>query len=303
MVTPFDVEGALDVDGAVTLARWLADHGSEALVLAGSTGEATALGDAEKRDLWTAVSEAVTVPVIAGAGTADTAHSIELARTAEKAGVAAVLAVTPYYSRPSQSGLEDHFRALAGATCLPVVLYDVPARTGRRLARETVLRLARGVPNVVALKDAGGDVVASARLLADAPEGFELYSGDDGLTLPLLAVGASGLIGVATHWAGPECAEMITAFGEGDLARAWAVQARLFDSFSFETGDEAPNPLPAKAMLRILGLPAGQCRPPLGKAPADLDHRARAVLGRLRRDGREAREGDELLSHGDPGGG
>ena len=281
MVTPFDDEGRLDLDGAATLARWLADNGSEGLVVAGTTGEGPVLSDGEKRDLWRAVVKAVTVPVVAGAGSNDTRHSVELTRAAEDAGAAGVLAVTPYYNRPSQAGVEAHFRAVAAATSLPVMVYDIPVRTGRKVAPATMLRLAREVPNVVAVKDAAGDVAASARLLAAAPSAFELYSGDDSLTLPLLAVGASGVVGVATHWAGRLHARMLEAFTKGDVEEARRVNALLLASFAFETGDEAPNPVPAKAMMRVLGLPAGECRLPMGPAPQGLEERARQVLADL----------------------
>ncbi len=281
MVTPFDDSGALDLGGAVRLARHLAADGSEGLVLTGSTGEVSTLTDDERVDLWRAVREAVTVPVVAGATSNDTAHSVDLVRRAEDAGVAGILAVTPYYSRPSQSGIEGHFRAVAAATSLPVVLYDIPVRTGRRIARETLLRLAEEVVNVVGLKDAAGDPAGTARLLAEAPAGFECYSGDDALTLPLLSVGAGGLIGVATHWCGRECAEMIGRFLAGDVAGAREVNAALIESFAFETGDDAPNPQPTKAMLRVLGLPAGECRLPLGPGPSGLEERAKSVLERL----------------------
>lgn len=291
MVTPFDEEGRLDADGAATLARFLVENGSEALVVAGSTGESTVLSDEEKIELWRSVADAVTVPVIAGAGTADTRHSVELARAAAEAGAAALLAVTPYYSRPSQAGIEAHMSAVAEATDLPVIIYDIPGRTGRRIAAQTLLSLASRVRNVVAVKDAAGSPSAAAAVLAEAPSGFELYSGDDSLTLPLLAVGASGVIGVATHWAGSEFAQMIGAFNRGDVGTARIVNARLIESYAFESSDEAPNPIPAKAMLRVMGLPAGQCRPPLGPAPLGLEHRARAVLAKLRRESREARGG------------
>lgn len=280
MATPFDDDGALDLDGAATLARWLVDHGNEGLVVAGTTGESPVLSDAEKADLWRAVSEAVTVPVLAGAGTNDTRHSVELTRLAEQAGVAGVLAVTPYYNRPSQAGLDAHFRAVAGATRLPVVLYDIPVRTGRKVAHDTLVRLAREVPNIVGVKDAAGDVAGSARLVAEAPEGFDLYSGDDSLTLPLLAVGASGVIGVATHWTGELHAEMVSAFRSGDVTTAQKVNARLLDSFAFESGDDAPNPVPTKALLRVLGLPGGPCRLPHVEPPG-LEERARLVLSDL----------------------
>jgi len=281
MVSPFDQDGRLDLDAARTLARWLVDHGSDGLVVAGSTGEATALSDDEKADLWRAVAEAVTVPVVAGAGTADTRHSIELSRLAEDAGAAGILAVTPYYARPSQAGLAGHFRAIAESTRLPVLLYDIPVRSGRKIAHDTLVRLARDVPNIVGVKDAAGDPAASARLVAEAPADFELYSGDDSLTLPLLAVGACGLIGVATHWVGRAAGRMIAAFAAGDVVTARQINARLVPSWSFETGDLAPNPVPAKAMMRVLGLPVGQCRLPMGEAPDGLEDTARLVLAQL----------------------
>lgn len=279
MITPFDAEGRLDVDGAVKLAKYLVDHGNEGLVLAGTTGESPVLTDEEKTELWRSVCEAVTVPVIAGSGTYDTAHSIELTKTAEACGAAGILAVCPYYNRPSQAGLEAHFRAVAGATSLPVMVYDIPVRTGRKLSHDLLLRLANEVDNVVAVKDAGNDVVAASRLLAAAPSGFELYSGDDVLTLPLLSIGAVGAVSVAGHWVGPQLAEMITAFRNGDPETARRINAELIAAVAFQTNDETPNPVPAKAMLRELGLPAGHCRLPHVEPPeARLGERARELI-------------------------
>ncbi len=283
MVTPFDVEGSLDLDGAAALARWLADHGSDGLVVTGTTGEGSVLTDEEKLELWRAVSEAVTIPVVAGAGSNDTAHSVDLTRQAAAAGAAGVLAVTPYYNRPSQSGIEAHFRAVAAATSLPVLIYDIPVRTGRKVSHDVLLRLATDVPNIVGVKDAASDVAASARLVVATPERFELYSGNDDLTLALLAVGAVGVVGVATHWAGPQMSEMITAFAKGDTQRAREVNATLFESFAFESSDAAPNPIPSKAMMRVLGLAVGECRLPMGPAPAGVDDHARRVLAGLSR--------------------
>jgi 4-hydroxy-tetrahydrodipicolinate synthase len=281
MVTPFDARGALDIDGAVTLARWLVDHGNDGLVVTGTTGEASTMTDAEKIELWRALAQAVTVPIIAGTGTNDTHHTIEMTKAATAAGVAGVLVVTPYYNRPSQAGLASHFRAVAGATDLPVLLYDIPVRTGRKISHDTLLALARDVPNIVGVKDAANDLAASARLIAEAPHGFELYSGNDDVTLPLLAVGAVGVVGVATHWCGELCAEMLAAFAKGDAETAREINARLLPSFAFESFDAAPNPIPTKALLRVLGLPAGHGRPPMDVEPADLDDRARAVLADL----------------------
>lgn len=281
MVTPFDADGRLDLDAVAVVARWLAANGSDGLVVAGTTGEAPVLTDDERVDLWRAAIEAVTLPVVAGAGTNDTLHSIEMAKRAADVGAAGVLAVTPYYNRPSQAGIEAHFRAVAAATDLPVMLYDIPVRTGRKIAHDTLLRLGAEVPTIVAVKDAAGDPAASARLIAEAPPGFELYSGDDGLTLPLLAVGAVGVVGVATHWAGAAHGRLLDAFVKGDVEEARRINATLLPSFAFETSEAAPNPIPAKAMLRVLGLPVGQCRLPMGPAPDGLEDRARQVLAGL----------------------
>ena len=277
MATPFDDDGALDLDGAARLARWLVEHGNDGLVVAGTTGEAPALSDDEKRDLWRAVAEAVTVPVIAGAGTNDTRHSVAMTRAAAEAGVAGILAVCPYYSRPSQAGIDAHLRAVAAATDLPVLVYDIPVRTGRKISNEVLVRLHREVPNVVGVKDAASDPWSTAQLLAAAPD-LELYSGEDRLTLPLLSVGACGTVGVATHWTGRLHQRLFDAFWKGHLDEAREINARMLPSFAFESTDEAPNPMPTKAMLRHLGLPAGECRLPLGSSPEGLDAAAAAVL-------------------------
>ncbi len=280
MVTPFDGDGALDLDGAAKLARWLADNGNDGLVVAGTTGEAPVLSEGEKLDLWRAVSEAVTIPVVAGTGTNNTAETIELTRAAGETGAAGVLVVSPYYNRPSQSGIEAHFRAVADATRLPLMIYDVPGRTGRRIAHDVLVRLFHDVDNIVALKDATGDPPAAARLMADVSH-LAIYSGDDSLTLPLLAVGAIGVVGVATHWAAPEFGELIAAFEKGDVVRAREINARLLESYAFENSDTCVFSNAAKAMMRTLGLPVGECRLPLGPAPAGTEDRAREVYAHL----------------------
>ncbi len=284
MVTPFDEEGRLDLDAAVTLARWLVDNGNDGLVVTGTTGEATTLSDVEKADVWRAVAEAVTVPVVAGAGSNDTAHSVELVKTAGQCGVSGILAVTPYYNRPSQAGIAAHFTAVAEATSLPVMLYDIPVRTGRKIAHDTLLHLLQEVPNIVAVKDAASELHGSARLVAEAPDGFELYSGEDGVTLPLLSIGAVGTVSVASHWTAALQGEMLAAYFKGDVETARRINARLLPSFDFETGDGAPNPIPSKAMLRVLGLRVGQCRLPMGPAPDGLEDRAREILADLAED-------------------
>jgi 4-hydroxy-tetrahydrodipicolinate synthase len=277
MVTPFSADGELDHEGAAELARWLVSQGNDALVLSGTTGEAACLTDEEQIALWRTVRAAVDVPLIAGSGTNDTRHAAELTSAAADAGMDAVLIVTPYYNRPSQAGIEAHFRHVCEATELPVIVYDIPVRTGRKIGSDLILRMANEIPNVVGLKDAAGDPGATARVIADAPNGFEVFSGDDPLTLSLLAVGAVGVIGVATHWAAPVMAQMIQAFQAGDVGRAQQLNARMIESYDFETGDLNPNPVPTKAMLRAIGQPAGPCRPPMGFGPDDLVERALAV--------------------------
>jgi 4-hydroxy-tetrahydrodipicolinate synthase len=279
MVTPFDDSGALDVDAAVDLARWLAAHGSDGLVLSGSTGESSVLTDEEKVALWRAVADAVTIPVLAGSGSNDTEHSIKMTKLAATTGVDGVLVVTPYYNRPSQAGLYEHFRVVAEAAGdLPTVLYDVPVRVGRRIGHSTLVRLAHDVPNIVGLKDAAGDPAGTAHLAPQLPPTFEIYCGDDNLTLPLLAVGAIGVISVAAHWIGPQLGAVVESFLAGDLAGAIAANAQLLEAIDFQGGEDYPNPLPAKAMCRAMGLAVGQCRLPMGRSTPELEAQAAKIL-------------------------
>ena len=282
MVTPFDGDGALDLDGVRRLAKWLQENGNDGLVVGGTTGEASTLTDEEKLALFAATAEAVTIPVIAGTGTNDTAHSIKLTSQASKLGIAGILAVGPYYNRPSQAGIEAHMRAICGATSLPVVVYDIPARTGRKISTATLLKLARDVKNLAALKDAANNPAETAILMSQAPSGFDLYSGEDGLTLPLMAIGACGVIGVATHWSAIDHQEMFACWEKGDFAGARRVNSRLLESFSFESGDDNPNPLPSKVMMNLLGLNVGEARLPMGPPPVGLEARAKQVLEGLR---------------------
>lgn len=281
MVTPFDASGALDLDGAQRLAKWLQANGNDGLVIAGTTGEAPVLTDNERLSLFAAVAEAVTIPVIAGTGTNDTLHSIHMTKEASKLGVAGLLVVAPYYNRPPQSGIEAHIRAVAAASDLPIIVYDIPVRTGRKISTSTLLKLAHDVPTVVALKDAAGNPAETANVIAAAPSGFEVYSGDDGLTLPLLAVGAVGVIGVATHWSAIDHQQMFSCWQDGDTVGALAINQRLLESFAYETGDESPNPIPSKVMMNLLGIPVGECRLPMGP-PADfVVEKAKVVLANL----------------------
>jgi 4-hydroxy-tetrahydrodipicolinate synthase len=283
MITPFDASGALDLKEAVRLAKWLQDNGNDGLVISGTTGESSTLTDAEKLSLWEAVINAVTIPVIAGSGSNDTAHSVHLTKEVTKMGAAGILAVGPYYNRPPQSGLAGHITAMANATSLPVVIYDIPVRTGRKISTQTLAKLANTVPNIKALKDAAGAPAETANLMAQVPKDFELYSGDDGLTLAFLAYGGSGVIGVATHWSAPEHQAMITAFKKGDVALARKYNDILLESYAFETGDDNPNPIPSKVMMKHLGFNVGDCRLPMGPPPAGLAERAATVHANLQK--------------------
>lgn len=281
LITPFAQDGSVDLDVAQRLARRLVDEGNEGLVVCGTTGESPTLSDEEKLSMFAAVVEAVDVPVIAGTVGNDTAHSIDLSLRAKALGVHGILSLCPYYNRPSQSGIEQHLRSIAQAVDLPQVIYDIPVRTGRKVSTEVLLRLAHDEKNVIGLKDAAANPAETARLIREAPADFEVYSGDDGLTLPLLSVGAVGTIGVATHWTAPDHVQMFEAIETGDLAAATAVNQRMLPSFAFETGDLTPNPIPSKAMMRTLGFDVGQCRLPLGDAPEGLEDEARRIYAEL----------------------
>lgn len=281
MVTPFADDESLDVDAAVALAKWLVEQGNEGLVVAGTTGESPTLSIDEKLTLFEAIAGAVTVPVIAGTTGTNTRQDIGLTMEAEKLGIAGILAVCPFYNRPSQAGIDAHFRAIAATTDLPVLLYDIPKRTGRKIETSTLISLGNDVLNIVGVKDAARDPGETAVVIEATPAGFEVYSGDDPMTLPLLAVGAVGAIGVATHWCAPDHVQMFDAWNAGDAAAARAHNARQIESYAFETSDAIPNPLPAKAMLRMLGHAVGEARLPMGSAPAGLSDQARKVYDRL----------------------
>lgn len=272
MVTPFTADGALDLDGAARLATYLVDHGNDGLVISGTTGESPTTTDDEKERLLRAVLDAVgdRATVVAGVGTNDTRHTIELAQRAEKAGAHGLLVVTPYYSKPPQAGLLAHFRQVADATGLPVMLYDIPGRTGTAIEPETMVRLAEH-ERIVAVKDAKGDFEASSWVLARTDLAY--YSGDDKNTLPLLAIGAVGVVGVPTHVFGTQTGAMIAAYLRGDVDGALALHRQLLPVFTgfFRT----QGVILAKAALRLAGLPGGPVRPPLVDATAEQVARLR----------------------------
>ena len=283
MITPFNSDGSLDVQGACDLAQWLAEQGNNALVLAGTTGESPTITQDEQIQLVEAVAQAVDIPVIAGAGSNDTRSAITNTQRCEQAGAKGILSVTPYYNRPSQAGLYEHYLRISDSTELPIMLYDIPIRTGRKLESETMLRLAEETENIVAVKDAAGDIEATAELVTQAPDGFEVYSGEDALTLQLLAVGAVGTVSVASHWTTPETVSLMESFFSGDLDKAKQINQQLIPSYDFESGDLNPNPIPTKAMMKVLGLPGGDCRLPMGPEPEGLQEKARDILEGLGR--------------------
>ena len=261
MVTPFGVSGELDLDKAAELATYLVDEQhNDALVINGTTGESPTTTDAEKADLVRVVADAVgdRAQIVAGVGTFDTVHTIHLAEQAAKSGADGLLVVTPYYSRPPQAGLLMHFRTIADATELPVLLYDIPVRTGTAIETDTLLRLAEH-ERIVGVKDAKGDLGASAEVLART--GLAFYSGEDKLTLPLLAVGGSGVIGTSTHFSGPGTLAMIEAFDRGDTAEAMRLHRQLLPIYTgiFRT----QGVILVKAGLRLRGRDVGPVRPPL----------------------------------------
>jgi 4-hydroxy-tetrahydrodipicolinate synthase len=280
MITPFTPGGALDTDGAARLATYLVDDmRNDGLVISGTTGESPTTSDAEKERLLRAVIEAVgdRATIVAGAGTNDTAHTRELAQQAERIGADALLVVTPYYNKPPQSGLVAHFRSVADATGLPVMLYDIPGRTGTPIATESLLRLAQH-PRIVAVKDAKGDLGAASHVMAAT--GLVFYSGEDVLNLPWLSLGAAGFVSVVGHVAGDRLHDMIDAYLAGRVGEARQIHLDLLpviDGIMTRT----QGAIATKAALGLLGQPGGPVRAPLiGATPAQVDQiRADLVAG------------------------
>jgi 4-hydroxy-tetrahydrodipicolinate synthase len=279
MVTPFTPDGELDLDGAAALAAHLVDEGNDGLVISGTTGEAPTTTRQEKYELLRAVVGAVggRAHVVAGVGTYDTAHTVELAEDAAKAGATGLLSVTPYYSRPAEDGLLAHYARSTAATDLPVMLYDIPARTGLALSHGLLLRLA-ALPQVVAVKDAKDDVAATARLLAECD--LAVYCGTDALNLPLLALGAVGFVSVVSHVVTPALVELVRAYEAGDVARARAVNRSLQPVY--DGMFRAPGVVLAKAALALAGLPAGPLRlPHVAATPDQVEQLRRDLAGLL----------------------
>jgi 4-hydroxy-tetrahydrodipicolinate synthase len=276
MVTPLNADGSVDVDGAARLAVHLVEEQrNDALVVNGTTGESPTTTDAEKETLVPAVVEAVgdRAKVVAGVGTFSTQHTVELARAAEKAGAHGLLVVSPYYSRPPQPGLVKHFTAVADASDLPILLYDIPHRTGVAITPDTMVTLA-GHPRIVGVKDAKVDLAAASWVMRRAPE-FAYYSGDDAATLPLLSIGGVGVVGTSTHLSGSKTKDLIEAYERGDVAEARRLHLELLPLYTgiFRT----QGTILVKAALNARGLPAGPVRSPLVDA-------TEAELAQLRTD-------------------
>jgi 4-hydroxy-tetrahydrodipicolinate synthase len=277
MVTPFRGDHAVDLDRAQELASWLVDNGSDAIVIAGSTGESPTLSYKEKSEMFRAVGEAIRGrgKLICGTGTYSTAESLELTQAAEDAGADGLLVVTPYYNKPPQRGLVAHFERIADATELPMILYNIPGRTATRIEHETLLRLAER-RNIVAVKDSTGDFQSITKLVAESPEGFEVYSGDDWATFGYLCLGAVGVVSVASHLVGPQIRQMIELIETGDVPAARKIHESLSPLYNalFVTS----NPIPLKAALEMVGRPCGDPRLPLVPATAEEKDRVRKAL-------------------------
>ncbi|CAN5892556.1 4-hydroxy-tetrahydrodipicolinate synthase [soil metagenome] len=281
MITPFTESGDVDHERTWRLARFLSEHGSDGLVVTGTTGESPTLSNDEKVALYRTVVEAVEnkdTVVVAGTGTYNTAESVHLSKRAAEAGVDGVMAVTPYYSRPGQNGLIAHFEAIADATDLPLLVYNIPGRTSRRIEVPTLARLAQH-PRIVATKDAVMDVDFTSNTIRHAPE-LAVYSGQDSHTLPMMAVGAIGVVSVISHLAGDEVAAMVVAVVEGDLVEARRLHQALLPLC--EACFMEPNPSPVKAGLGSLWEPVGPPRLPLISAGPDTLAAIEAAMGALR---------------------
>lgn len=262
MVTPFDSKGNIDFQKTTQLVEYLIENGTESLVVAGTTGESPTLSTEEKLALFSHVVKTTNgrVPVIAGTGSNNTYASVELTKKAEELGVDAVLIVTPYYNKPNQTGLFQHFKTIAEATSLPVMLYNVPGRTVANLEPNTVIKLSE-IKNIVAIKEASGNLDAMAEIIANTSEEFELYSGDDGLTIPVLSIGGKGVVSVASHIIGSEMQEMIGSFLNGSYETAAKQHQKLLPLMRGLFA--APSPVPVKTALQLKGFNVGSVRLPL----------------------------------------
>ncbi len=262
MVTPFDHTGEIDYDQTDILIEYLLENGTDGLVIAGTTGESPTLSVDEKVNLFKHVVKVVNkrVPVIAGTGSNSTAASIQLTEEAEKSGVDAVMLVAPYYNKPNQRGMYEHFKTIANATSLPVMLYNIPGRSVVKLTADTIIELSR-ISNIVSVKESTGDLDQAAEIIENTSDDFSLYSGDDSMTLPMLSIGADGIISVASHIVGNEMQEMVNLFLDGDVKQAAAKHRKLVPVMNALF--TSPSPTPVKAALQMKGIETGSVRLPL----------------------------------------
>lgn len=278
MITPFDQDLNVNYSKAVELAKKLVDEGTTALVISGTTGEAPTLTDQEKCELFRILKREVNVPIIAGIGTNNTRATIELGKKAVDCGVDGALVVVPYYNKPNQEGLYAHFKAVAEEVDLPIMLYNVPSRTGGNMTAETSIALSK-IPNIVALKESAGDLDQTTKVVEGCSEDFLVYSGDDSLLLPTLCVGGYGVVSVASHVVGPQISNMIDAYLAGNYKEAAKIHQRL--SGIFEALFITTNPIPVKAALNILGLEVGGLRLPLVEADSKVKDRLKVEMEKL----------------------
>ena len=281
MITPFNEDYSVNYKAAAELAKYLVAHGNDGLVVAGSTGESATLGADEKLKLFSTVLEAVgdKATVIAGTGSNDTLASIRLTQEAEKLGVHGAMLVGPYYNKPPQEGFYQHFKMIAEQTGLPLIVYNVPGRTASNILPPTIARLSE-IPNIVAVKEASGSLDQVSEIVRTARPGFQVYSGDDGLTLPILSVGGCGIISVAGHVVAERMQEMIGAYLAGDVKLAQAIHIELLPFFKviFVT----TNPIPIKTAMNLMGLPGGCFRPPMVPPTAVETEQLRTVMRSLK---------------------
>ncbi|WP_339215223.1 4-hydroxy-tetrahydrodipicolinate synthase [Ornithinibacillus sp. FSL M8-0202] len=280
MVTPFNQDGEINYDETTKLVNYLIDNGTEGLVVAGTTGESPTLTKKEKLELFSHVVKIVDkrIPVIAGTGGNNTQSSIELTKEAEKCGVDAVMLVAPYYNKPNQQGLYTHFKVIAEETTLPIMLYNIPGRSVVKMSAETIIALSK-IDNIVSVKEASGDLDQAAEIIENTSDDFTLYSGDDGLTLPVLSIGGDGIVSVASHVIGNEMQEMIQAFEQGDTKKAAKIHRKLLPVMNGLF--EAPSPTPVKAALKTKGIQPGGVRLPLVPLTAEEESRVKSLLENL----------------------
>lgn len=278
MITPFNADGSVDFDGAITLANHLLDNGSDGLVVCGTTGESPTISTEDKLKLFELIAKncGEKGTIIGNTGSNSTEASVEFTKAASQTGINGIMAVVPYYNKPNQEGVYQHYKAIAKATELPIIVYNVPGRTSSQILPATLARLNSEFTNIAAVKEASGDVNIASEIYRLLPKNFMIYSGDDALTLPILSVGGVGIISVASHVVGKELNELVQAFEKGNIEKARELQAYLLPFF--KTMFITVNPIPVKTACRILGLPAGPFHLPMCNASPEEESIIRGMV-------------------------